>query len=66
MTQQLTEIAVGAATGLAAAMAADLRNFVTARKADRSTTFDWALALSQWMLGALTGATTAAGIAAVS
>lgn len=56
MTKQLLTLIAGAASGAAATAIVDLRSFSAARKLDRTVTFDWALALSNWAVGAIVGA----------
>lgn len=52
----------GVLIGVLPAIVVDFRSFSSARSKDRSVSFDWALALSNWASGALLGLGGAAGI----
>ena len=52
----------GILIGIVPAVVVDLRAFSSARAKDRTTRFDWALAMSNWASGAILGFAGAAGL----
>jgi hypothetical protein len=61
-----TIVTVGTLGGMLAAMRADLRSFIKARKEDPTAKFDFALAFASWAEGAIIGALPGLGYGAVT
>ena len=58
----MNPILIGAIGGGLTGTLVDLRAFSNARKTDRTATFDFVLAFTNFLIGAIVGGTTAAGL----
>ena len=58
----MNQVLIGAIGGGLTGSLVDLRSFSAARKLDRTVTFDFALAFTNFLIGAITGGAVSAGL----